>query len=88
MSRYPWHVVHIGFIIDLPEDEGCSTVMTIGARFLKMCSFVPLSSTIAASVETTFFKEVVVHYGVPRNIFSDHDTRFTSESCHCLMSTL
>ena len=62
--------------------------MTVVDRFSKMYSFVPLSSTTAASVATTFFKEVVVHYGLPRQIISDCDPCFTSEFWRCLMSAL
>ena len=51
-------MVHIDFITDLLEDEGFSAAMIVVDRFSKMCSFVPLSSTTAASVATTFFKNL------------------------------
>ena len=81
-------MVHIDFVTDLWEDKGCSIVMTVVNRFLKMCTFVPLSSTTAASIATTFFKEVVVHHGLPRKTTSDHDPQFTSEFWRCLMRAL
>ena len=62
-------MAHINFITDLPEDEGCSTIMTVVDRFSKIYSFVPLSSTTAASVVTAFFKEVVVHYALKTNLY-------------------
>ena len=83
-----WHIVHIDFITNLPVDEGCSTIMTVVDRFSKICSFVPLNSTIAASAVATLFKEVVVHHGLQRQIVGDHDPQFTSDFWHCLMSTL
>ena len=46
----PWEHVHIDFVVELPESEGCSTVMTVVDRFSKMAFFVPLAATDAASV--------------------------------------
>ena len=85
----PWPTVHIDFITDFLEDEGCSTVMILVDRFSNMCSFILLSSTKATSVATTsLFNEVVAHHGLPRQIVSDHNPQLTSEFWHCLMSTL
>ena len=81
-------MVYIDFVTDLPEDEGCLTFIMVVDRLSKMCSFVPLSSTTAASIAATFFKEVVVHHGLPGQVFSDHDTQFTSKFWRCLMSAL
>ena len=66
-------MVHIDFVTDLREDEGCSTVITVVDRFSKMCSFVLLCSTTAASVGIAFYKEVVVHHGLLRQIVSNGD---------------
>ena len=84
----PWYTVDIDFVMDLPEDKGFSTVMTVVDRFSKICSFIPLRSTIAASVATTFFNKVVTHHGLPRQIISDRDPQFTSEFWRCLMNAL
>ena len=66
-------MVHIDYVTDLLEDEGCSIVIMVIDRLPKMFSFVPLSSNTAASVSTAFFKEVVVHNGLPRQIISNHN---------------
>ena len=79
--------MQIDLVTDLPEDVGSSTVMTVVDKFSKMCSFVPLSSTTAASIATTFFK-IVVHYVLPRKIIGNYDSHFTSEFWHCLKSVL
>ena len=84
----PWHIVHIDFVTDLWEGEGCSMVMTAMDRFLKMFSFVPLSSIIVASVATNFFKEVVVHHGLPKQFIRDRGPQFISEFWYYLMSAL
>ena len=81
-------MVYIDFVTDLPENEGCSTIMTVVDRFSKMCSFVHPSSTTAASVATAFYKKVVAHHGLPKQIISDCNPQFTSEFWHCLMSAL
>ena len=55
MPGKPWEHVHIDFVVELPESEGCSTVMTVVDRFSKMAFFVPLTATDAASVAAEFF---------------------------------
>ena len=80
--------MHIDFVTNLWEGEGCSTVMTVMDRFLNMFSFVPLSSIIVASIATNLFKEVVVHHGLPKQFIRDRDPQFISEFWYCLMSAL
>ena len=84
----PWYAVHIDLITNLPVYEGCSIVLTLVDRFSKMCSFIPLNSTTATSIASAFFKEVVAHHGLPRQIVIDSHPQFTNEFWHCLMSTL
>ena len=55
MPGKPWEHVHIDFVVELPEVNGCSTVMTVVDRFSKMAYFVPLADTSATSVADAFF---------------------------------
>ena len=63
-------------------------IMMVVDRFSKMCSFVPLCSTTAPAVAAAFFRNVVAHHGLPRQLISDQDPRFTSEFWTCLMHAL
>ena len=40
-------MIHIDFIVDLPIDQNCATVLTIADYFLKMSVFVSLGFTTA-----------------------------------------
>lgn len=38
----PWSVIHMDFIVELPDVDGCSTLLTVVDRFSKMAEFIPL----------------------------------------------
>ena len=63
-------------------------IMTVVDHFSKMCSFVPLRSTTAPAVAAAFFRNIVTHHGLPHQLISDRDPRFTSEFWTCLMHIL
>ena len=63
-------------------------IMTVVDRFSKMCSFVPLRSTTAPAVAAAFFRNVMAHHGLPCQLISNRDPRFTSEFWTCLMRAL
>lgn len=76
------------FVVELPEDEGHSTIMTVVDRFSKMSIFIPLKDTDAVSVADAFFHKVVSHFGLPMVIISDRDTRFTGLFWRTLMKLM
>jgi hypothetical protein len=48
-------------------------------RFRNMCIHMPCKKTIRGKEATTmFFEQVWVHFGIPRSIISDKDTKFLS----------
>ena len=47
--------MHIDFVVDLPNCEGATVVMTVVDSFSKMAIFVPLEKTDAVSVAREFF---------------------------------
>ena len=47
-----------------------------------------LSATDTASVAKAFFDVVIAHYGLPANIISDRDPRFTGPFWQALMERL
>ena len=73
------------FVVELPECEGATTIMTIVDSFSKMALFVPLVKTDAWSVAGEFFVHLVAQYGIPKVLVSDRDPRFTGHFWKSLM---
>lgn len=81
LSYAPWQSIAMDFITELPVSEGCDQLWVIIDRFTKMAHFIPLEKTkkTAPDLAITFAKEIWKHHGVPMDIISDRDSRFTSE---------
>ena len=76
----PWQSTAMDFITDLPMSEQCDQLWMIFDRFTKMAHFIPLpkESKTASDLAKTFAWEVWRHHGLPSDIVSDRDSRFTS----------
>ena len=74
----PWESVSLDFITSLPKTGDLTGILVIIDRFSKYATFVPVSKYCSAE-ETArlFFRNVVKYWGVPQNIVSDRDGRFT-----------
>ena len=74
----PWESVSLDFNNNLPKTGDLRSILVIVDRFSKYAMFVPVTKHCSAE-ETTclFFKFVVKYWGVPQNIMSDRDNRFT-----------
>jgi hypothetical protein len=77
----PWQSLAMDFITDLPESESCDQLWVVIDRFTKMAHFIPLpkDGKKATDLAITFAREVWKHHGLPSDIVSDRDSRFTSE---------
>ena len=77
----PWQSIAMDFITDLPLSEGCDQLWVIVDRFSKMAHFIPLkkSAKKAEDLAPIFAREIWRIHGVPTDIVSDRDTRFTSK---------
>ena len=77
----PWQSIAMDFITELPTSEGCDQLWVIIDRFTKMAHFLPLKKDgkTAADLAVIFAKEVWRHHGLPTDVVSDRDSRFTSE---------
>ena len=77
-----WQSIAIDFITELPVSEGCDLLWVIIDRFTKMAHFLPLrmEGKTVADLATIFAREVWMYRGLPANIVSDRDSRFTSET--------
>ncbi|KAK8948956.1 hypothetical protein KSP39_PZI005193 [Platanthera zijinensis] len=77
---HPWHTVTLDFISALPKSEGFGSIMVVVDRFSKYGTFIPRTKDCTAEEAAQgFFKEVVKHWGLPLNIVSDRDPRFTGK---------
>jgi len=67
------------FITDLPHSEGCDQLWVVINRFSKMAHFIPLKEKTTADLTKIFAKEIWKYHGLPTDIISDRDSRFTSK---------
>ena len=67
------------FINGFPKVEGFRLVLLVVDRFSKYVVFIPATGECPAEeAARIFFSNVVKHFGMPKDIVSDRDTRFTS----------
>jgi hypothetical protein len=76
-----WERVGVDFIIDVPtslKENNC--IVTIVDHFSKRAHWMPCTQTInAAEFALQYLKDIIRLHGVPREIVSDRDARFTSD---------
>jgi Chromo (CHRromatin Organisation MOdifier) domain/Integrase zinc binding domain len=75
-----WTSVSMDFITHLLlMPQGFDAITVIVDRFTKWAHFIPSKMTDnAEDVAYIFIREVIRHHGIPSDIVSDRDTRFTS----------
>jgi hypothetical protein len=76
----PWISIAMDFITDLPLSEDCDQLWVIVHRFTKMAHFIPLKKDHKAAeyLVRIFTREIWRFHGIPTDIISDCDSRFTS----------
>jgi hypothetical protein len=80
LAYTPWSSISMDFIIELPESNGYSSIWVIVDRFTKMAHFIPLKKPATAeNLAKVFVREVWRLHGLPSDIVSDRDSRFTSD---------
>jgi len=77
----PWQSIAMDFITELPLSEGHDQLWVVIDRFTKMAHFLPLQKDgkTTADLAIIFAREIWKHHGLPTDIVSDRDSRFTSE---------
>ena len=77
----PWQSIAMDFITELPLSNDCDQLWVVIDRFTKMAHFIPLlkNGKTATDLARTFAQEVWKYHGLPTDIVSDRDSRFTSE---------
>jgi hypothetical protein len=85
-----WQTITMDFITDLLLSEGCDQLWVIINRYTKIVHFRPLKTKNkkAEDLATIFAREIWRLYGIPADIISDRDSRFTSKFWKCLIATL
>ena len=84
----PWTSISMDFIVKLPSVHGYNQIWMVVDRFSKMVHFIPLKSTTARELADSFVKEIWRHHGLPLDITSDRDSRFTSHFWIAVMKKL
>lgn len=80
IAERPWESVSMDFIVALPKSDGFGAIMVIVDRFSKYATFIPVTTDCKVDeAARVFFKNVVKLWGLPRNIISDRDPRFTGK---------
>jgi transposase InsO family protein len=76
----PFEVIALDFITKLPTSSGYDTILTITDHDCsKAAIFIPCNEAIAAEHTALLYATYVLpHYGLPKCIISDCDTRFTA----------
>jgi len=78
----PWQSIALDFITELPILDGCDQLWVIIDRFTKIAHLLPLrrEEKTVADLAVIFAREVWKYQGLPTDIVSDRDSRFTSET--------
>jgi hypothetical protein len=68
------------FMVSLPPSRGFDAIMVVVDQFSKMAHFIPTKDE-ATTQETMrlFFSHFFKHHGLPKDIVSDRDPKFTSK---------
>lgn len=75
----PFEVVTMDFIPELPKSQGYDNCFVIVDKLTKYGLFIPTTTGISAEdTAKLFFQHVVAHYGLPRQVISDRDTRWSA----------
>jgi len=63
------------FMVSLPPSKGFDAIMVVVDRFCKIAHFIPTKDE--ATVQET--GRLLKHHGLPKDIMSDRDPKFTSK---------
>jgi hypothetical protein len=76
----PWESVSMDFMVSLPPSRGFDAIMVVVDRFSKMAHFIPTKDEATAQkTRRLFFSHIFKHHGLPKDIVSDRDPKFTSK---------
>ena len=74
----PWESIFMDFIGKFPKVSDCKSIFVIVYRFSKYVVFIPAPEECPSEeAARLFFSNVVRYFGLPKDIISDRDARFT-----------
>ncbi|KAL0307163.1 UNVERIFIED_CONTAM: Transposon Ty3-I Gag-Pol polyprotein [Sesamum radiatum] len=74
----PWQSISMDFVLGFPNVNGIASVLVVVDRFSKYGIFIDAPHACPAETAAElFFKNVTKYFGVPKDIVSDRDARFT-----------
>jgi transposase InsO family protein len=70
----------MNFMVNLPPSRGFDAIMVVMDWFNKMAHFIPTKdSAMTQEIGRLFFTHMFKHHGLPKDIVSDQDPKFTSK---------
>jgi len=80
IPMWKWENITLDFVVGLPcSPRGKDAIWVVIYRLTKVAHFIPMKTTNSASdLVPLYVKEVVMLYGVPKSIVSDHASKFVS----------
>ncbi|QRV78036.1 integrase core domain protein [Ceratobasidium sp. AG-Ba] len=89
IPEHPFEVVTLDFIMDLPESNGYNAILVIVDKLTRYAHFIPCTAKINEVETASLFRDHIwAHYGLPRQIISDRDSRWTGAFWDHLTSLL
>jgi hypothetical protein len=75
-----WESVSMDFMVSLPPSKGFDAIMVVVDRFSKMAHFIPTKDeAMAQETGRLLFSHIFKHHGLPKDIVSNRDPKFTSK---------
>ena len=89
-SEGPFQYISMDLITDLPRSDGYDSILTIvNQGCSKAVKFIPCHKTIdSPGMANKYLKHLIPWFGVPKQIISDQDPRFTSNFVKTLCKNL
>ena len=85
----PWQSISMDFIVGFPDVKGCRSILVVVDRFSKYGVFIPAPNACPAEVAAELImRNVVKYFGLPEDIISDRDSRFTGKFWTTLFNML
>lgn len=85
----PFEVVTMDFIMDLPVSNGYNAILTIVDKLTKYAHFIPCNTTIGEGGTAKLFHDHIwSKYGLPRQVITDRDARWTGSFWEHLTSLI
>ena len=86
----PWESISMGYMLGLPSiKHGNDCFFFVMDRFFNMSMLIACKKSISVlAIANLFFEHVWLHFGLPRTIISDEDSRFLSNFWSSLWSMM